>query len=98
MFVIGNLLSAVATILSVAIQGLMIVIFVNALLSWVRPDPSNPIVRLLESISDFACAPIRKIMPTTISGFDFAPIVAILALIFVDRFVVQSIRDLAIRL
>src|ERR1043165_8092034 len=98
MFVIGNLLSAVATVLGIIIQGLMIVIIINALLSWVRPDPSNPIVRLLDTISDWVGNPIRRLFPTTISGIDFAPFLAILLLIFVNMFVVETLRGIAIRL
>ncbi len=98
MFVIGNLLSAVATILNFLIQALMLVLIINALLSWVRPDPSNPIVRTLDMISDWACAPVRRLFPTTMSGIDFAPFVTILLLWAIQLFVVASLRDLAIRL
>ena len=68
MFVIGNLLNAVAVILGFLLQSLMIVVFVNALLSWVRPDPSNPIVMMLDRISSLICDPIRKLFPTVMSG------------------------------
>ena len=73
MFVIGNLLNAVAVILGFLLQSLMIVVFINALLSWVRPDPSNPIVMFLERVSDLVCNPIRRVIPTNVSGIDFAP-------------------------
>jgi YggT family protein len=98
MFVIGNLLRAIAAILDIVINGLLIVVFVNALLSWVRPDPANPIVQLLERISDLVCAPIRKLFPTALGGIDFAPFLAMLALLFVKLFVVESLRGLAIRM
>jgi|SRR5215831_288665 len=98
MFVIGNLLRAIATILDIVLNGLLIVIFVNALLSWVRPDPSNPIIQFLERVSDLVCAPIRRLFPTTFGGIDFAPFIAMLVLIFVKMFVVGSMRDLALRM
>ena len=98
MFVIGNLLNALAAILEIVINGLMLVIFVNALLSWVRPDPSNPIVMFLERVSDIVSSPIRRLFPTTLAGIDFAPFIAMLALWFIRLFVVESLRGLAIRM
>src|SRR5262245_49209410 len=98
MFVIGNLLSAVASILGFLIQALMIVLFVNALLSWVRPDPSNPIVMFLDRVSDVVCGPIRRLFPTALGGIDFAPFIAMLALWFIKLFVVDSLRGIAIRM
>src|SRR5262245_63819704 len=98
MFVIGNLLSAVATVLNFLIQALIILLFVNALLSWVRPDPSNPIVMFLDRVSDAVCAPIRRLMPTVLGGIDFAPFLAMLILWFINMFVVKSLGDLAVRL
>ena len=98
MFVIGNLLRAIASILEIVINGLLIVVFVNALLSWVRPDPHNPIVQFLERVSDLVCAPIRRLFPTTLGGIDFAPFIAMLALYLVQMFVVKSMHDIALRM
>ena len=98
MFVIGNLLRAIATILDIVINGLLIVVFVNALLSWVRPDPSNPVVQFLDHVSDLICAPIRRLFPTALGGIDFAPFIAMLALVFIKMFVVDSLRGLAFRI
>lgn len=98
MFIFGNLLNAIATMLDVVLQILWLVILINALLSWVRPDPSNPIVRFLERVSDAICDPIRRLFPTAMSGFDFAPLIAMLVLWFARLFVVTTLRDLAIRM
>lgn len=98
MFVLGNLLNALASILDIVINGLMLVILVNALLSWVRPDPSNPIVQFLDRVSDLACSPIRRLFPTTIGGIDFAPFIAMLALWFIRMFVVETLRGMAVRM
>jgi YggT family protein len=76
MFVVGNLVQAIAVVLDVVLQTLLLVILINALLSWVRPDPSNPIVMFLERVSDLVCNPIRRLIPTNVSGIDFAPFVA----------------------
>jgi len=98
MFVIGNLLNAVATILDIVLQGLMLVVFINAVLSWVRPDPSNPIVMFLDRVSDLVCNPIRRLFPTAVSGIDFAPFIAMLAIILAKMWIVRSLHDLAARL
>jgi len=98
MFVIGNLLRAIAAILEIVINGLLLVIFVNALLSWVRPDPNNPIVAFLDRVSDLVCSPIRRMFPTAMSGIDFAPFIAMLVLWFIKLFLVESIRGLAFRM
>jgi len=99
MFVIGNLLSTLANVIDFLAQALTLVLFVNALLSWVRPDPSNPIVMFLDRVSDAVCAPVRRLMPTGYAGIDFAPFVVMLFLWFVVRgFLVKTLMDQAIRL
>jgi YggT family protein len=98
MFVVGNLLNAIAAILEIVINGLLLVIFINALLSWVRPDPNNPIVMFLDRVSDLICNPIRRLFPTMMGGIDFAPFIAMLALWFIRLFLVESLRGLAIRM
>ncbi len=98
MFVIGNLLEALAVVINVLLQLLLLVIFVNALLSWVRPDPSNPIVMTLDRISDLVCNPIRRLFPTIFGGIDFAPFIAMLAIWLVLMFLVQTLRDVALRM
>jgi YggT family protein len=98
MFVIGNLLHAVAVILDLVFNALLIVILINALLSWIRPDPSNPIVMFLERVSDLVCDPIRRLFPTAVSGIDFAPFIAMLVIWFLRLFLVGTLNDLSIRM
>jgi YggT family protein len=98
MFVVGNLLTAIASVLDIVLQLVMLVLFVSAVLSWVRPDPSNPIVAFLDRVSDLVCDPIRRLFPTAVSGIDFAPFLALLALWFTRMFLVQTLRDIAIRM
>jgi YggT family protein len=97
MFVVGNLLGAIAMVLDVLLNALGIILVVNALLSWVRPDPSNPIVRFLDQVSDAVCEPIRRLIPTVIGGLDLAPLIAILLIMFLRQFVVNSLHELAFR-
>ena len=97
MFVLGNLIGAVATVLDVVLNVLGIILIVNALLSWVRPDPANPIVRFLDQVSDAVCDPIRRLLPTIVGGLDLAPMIAIVAIWFLRMFVVQSLHEFALR-
>jgi YggT family protein len=64
----------------------------------VRPDPHNPIVMFLDRVSDLVCNPIRRLLPTAMAGIDFAPFIAMLLIIGVRAFVVNTLRDFAVRL
>ena len=97
MFVLGNLIGAIATILDWVLSALGLVLIINALLSWVRPDPSNPIVRFLDVVSDAVCDAIRRLIPTVVGGLDLAPMIALAAIWFLRMFVVASLHELAFR-
>lgn len=88
---IGNFFGALSVVLNIVLNTLMLVILVNALLSWIRPDPGNPMVQLLERVSGAICNPIRRLFPTVVSGFDFAPMIAMLVLIFLQRWLVPTL-------
>ena len=99
MFVMGNFLSMVALVLDFVFQALMLILLVNAVLSWFQPKPSHPIVDVLDRVSDFVCEPVRRLFPTAMGGIDFAPLVVMLVVQFVGRgFVVPTLMDLAFRL
>lgn len=98
MFVFGRFLEAVASVLDVVLQGLLIVILVDAVLSWVGPGARHPVVRLLDRISEFVCDPIRRLFPTVFGGIDFAPFIAMLVIYFAQIFVAGSMHGLAARL
>ena len=98
MFIAGNFLSTLATVLNVALWAYMWIIIARALVSWVNPDPWNPIVQFLHRATEPVLAPIRRWLPTWRWGIDFSPLVAILAIYLVQGFVVSSLRDLAWRL
>lgn len=71
------------------------VIIIAALLSWVNPDPSNPIVQILRRLTEPAYAFVRRYIPTVIGGIDLSPIIIILALQFLDLFLVRVLFNLA---
>ncbi len=97
MFVLGNLLSAVAAVLDIILTVYMWVIIIRALISWVNPDPYNPIVRALYAVTEPVLAPIRRRLGFGI-GIDFSPMVVILAILFLKYFLIASLREAAVRL
>lgn len=97
MFVFGNLLNAVATVIDIALTIYMWVIIIAALISWVNPDPYNPIVRFLYSVTDPLLRRIRRVVGVSF-GIDFSPMIAILAILFIKYFLIASLKDLAFRL
>ncbi len=98
MFVLGNVVGALAWLLDLVFNLLMLVILINAILSWFRLDPSNMAVQLLDRISDVVCNPIRRLFPTVMSGIDFAPMIALVALMFLQRILVPTLQGIAARL
>ena len=98
MFILGNFLSAIAQILKIILELYMWVIIIQALLSWVNPDPYNPIVQFLKSITEPVLYRVRQLIPFSSIGIDFAPMVVILVIIFLQSFLVNSIGMLATRL
>ena len=95
MFILGNLLAALASVIGLVLNLYMWIIIARAVISWVNPDPYNPIVRFLYSITDPVLLAIRRRLPLSFGGIDFSPIVVILAIIFLQRFLVVSLHDLA---
>ena len=94
MFVAGNALSAVATILDYVLWLYMVVIIARALISWVNPDPWNPIVQFLDRATQPVLAPIRRWLGSRM-GIDVSPIIAILIIWFLREALVKSLKELA---
>lgn len=93
--VLSTLIEALAQILSVVINIYIWVVIIAALITWVRPDPYNPIVQILYKLTEPVYVKIRKVIPTLLGGIDIAPILVILALKFIDLFVVRLLFGLA---
>ena len=99
MFVIGNLCQAAAVILDKVLWLYNIVIMVAVLMSWVSPDPFNPIVQFLRSITDPIFAWIRRRLPFTMVGMlDLSPLVALLIIYLLQTVVVRSLYEFGVRL
>ncbi len=95
MFVIGNFLSALARILSTVLWLYMWLIIIRALLSWVNPDPRNPVVQFFIRATEPVLAPIRSRLSTRGTGLDLSPLVVILVIQFLQRSLVATLSQLA---
>ena len=95
MIVLATLIEAFATILHTVINIYIWVIIIAALITFVRPDPYNPIVQILSRLTNPVYTFIRKLVPTLIGGIDLAPLIVILVLQFIDLFAVKLLFALA---
>ncbi len=93
--VVSNLVSAVATVLQFALNMYMWVVIARAVLSWVSPDPYNPIVRFIHNVTEPVLNQVRKRLPVVFGGVDLAPVLVLLAILFLERFLVSSLYELA---
>jgi YggT family protein len=95
MFIISNLLVAVAQVLDYLLLAYQWILVGRVIISWVNADPYNPIVRFLYNATEPVLARIRRVLPVFAGGFDLSPIVVWLGILFIRRFLVQSLIDLA---
>ncbi len=96
MQIIAIFLKAVAQLVDFILNAYMIILVARALISWVNPDPYNPIVKFLHSVTEPLLYRVRKALPFTYSsGIDFSPILVMLAIIFLQNFLVQIIYEIA---
>ena len=98
MFVLSNLVLALAKLVTLALEAYFWIIIARAILSWVNPDPYNPIVRFLHRVTEPVLRPIRYRLPTLAMGLDLSPVVVLLAIKVAEWVVVDSLRDLALSL
>ena len=84
---IDSLIVAFATIFITIISLYKWVIIISALLSWVQPDPYNPIVQMLYRLTEPAYAMVRRYIPTVFGGMDMAPLILIFAIQFLEVFI-----------
>jgi YggT family protein len=97
MFIIGYFLQALASVLHVLFMMATIIVIARAVLSWVSPDPNNPIVRIIYQFSEPLLYPVRRRVPY-MGGVDLSPILVLLAVMFLDNFLVPSLQRLAMQL
>ncbi|HDL10075.1 MAG TPA: YggT family protein [Candidatus Omnitrophica bacterium] len=96
MFIIGNLLEALARVVDVLLTVYFWLILIRALISWVNPDPYNPIVQILYKLTEPVLYRIRKVLPLGFGiGIDLSPFIAFLIIIFLKTFLVRTLFQLS---
>src|SRR5882724_1416072 len=99
MFVAGNFLMGIAQVLDLGLTAYQWIIIARAILSWVNPDPYNPIVRFLYNVTEPVLYRVRRTLPFAyVSGLDLSPLIVLAAILFAKIFVVQSLMQIATQL
>jgi YggT family protein len=98
MFIIANLLVAVAQVLDYVLWAYIWILIGRIVVSWINADLSNPIVRFLYAATEPVLERVRQRLPLFAGGFDLSPVVVWIAIIFLQHFVVRSLYDLAFAL
>ncbi len=96
MFIVANFLFATASVLQLVLTVYLWIVIARALISWVNPDPYNPIVRFLFNATEPLLFWVRRRLPVSFGGVDFSPLLVLMAIYFLQGFLVQSLRDLAV--
>jgi YggT family protein len=76
----------------------MWLVIARAIISWVNPDPYNPIVRFLYQVTEPVLYRIRRFLPLGAIPIDLSPIIVLLIIFFLDAFLVRTLEDIAIRM
>lgn len=95
MFIIGNFLNSVATLIDFILSAFIWIIIGRAIISWVNADPYNPIVRFLHEVTDPLLYRIRRLIPFSTGAIDFSPMILILIIIFLQSFLVPTLKTIA---
>ena len=95
MFLVVHFIEAVAVVLGYVLEFYWWALMIRALLSWVSPDPFNPIVQFLQRVTDPILRPIQRMMGSYWMGIDLSPMVALLVILFLKSFLIRSLLDLA---
>lgn len=94
MFIVANLLLAFAKITDILLTLYTFIIIARAVISWVSPDPYNPIVNFLYRATEPILFRVRTLLPD-LGGLDLSPLIVLLAIMFLQKFVVTSVISLA---
>ena len=96
MFVVGNFIEAIARIIDMGLTLYTWLIIIRALISWVNPDPYNPIIRFLCNVTEPVLYQVRRLIPIKGIGIDFSPIIVILIIVFLQSFLVKTMLQIAV--
>jgi YggT family protein len=95
MFILANLLTAAAQILDYFLAAYTLILLGRIVISWISIDAENPLARFLYAATEPVLERVRERLPIAARGFDFSPFIVWIAVIFLQRFLVRSLYDLA---
>ncbi|HDQ41949.1 MAG TPA: YggT family protein [Desulfonatronum sp.] len=96
MSILANFIEAVAFVVNAVLTIYFWIVIISALLSWVNPDPYNPIVRILRSLTEPVFYRIRRLLPfTMVGGIDLSPVILLLGIQFAKIFIVKTLYQFA---
>ncbi|MEW5802793.1 MAG: YggT family protein [bacterium] len=98
MFIIGNLLEAIADIINLFVYFYMFIVVIAAFISWLHVDPYNPVVQILHQLTEPVFRFVRRHLPVAIGGIDLSPMIVIAGCVFIQKFIVNSLLGIAFRL
>ncbi|MCE5194330.1 MAG: YggT family protein [Nitrospiraceae bacterium] len=98
MFVLSDLLAALAEVIDIILSIYMWIVIIAALISWVNPDPYNPIVRFLHGVTEPVLRPIRRLLGNILGPIDISPLIVVLVIIFLQKFLVRTLLNLSIKI
>ncbi len=97
MFVLGNFLMGVARVADILLEAYKWIIIIASLISWVNPDPYNPIVRFLRTVTEPVLRPVRRLIGFRLGPLDISPLIVILAIILVQYVLIRSLIQIGYR-
>lgn len=93
--ILGHFLNGIAAVIGLVIDLYIILIIIRAIISWVDADPYNTIVHFIHTVTEPVLYRIRTHLPVVFGGMDLSPMLLILVLVFLDSFIVGSLRSVA---
>jgi len=96
MFVVNNFMMAIAKLIDFLLTIYMWIIIGRAVISWVNADPYNPVVRFLVEATEPLLSRIRRILPISMGGIDFSPMILIMVIMFLQSFLVPTLKQIAL--
>jgi len=98
MFVVNNFMMALANLVDILLTAYIWILIGRAVISWVNADPRNPIVRFLHEVTEPVLSRIRKSLPISMGGIDFSPMILIMIIMFLQSFLVPTLKQMAMRI
>lgn len=95
MYVVNNFIMALAHLIDFVLMVYLWIIVGRAVISWVNADPYNPIVRFLYEATEPVLSRIRRVLPMSMGGIDFSPMLLILGIMFLQNFLVKTLKQFA---